>query len=85
MIVDETLLLRRGHLWKGVVFTLKFSGELRKCGGNEFLNSDSVLSGDGSSEWESGHVSGNSDSCGVDHLVLILWEWWAFKLVDIHG
>ena len=85
MISDELLFLGISHLWEGVVLTLEITSESVEGGNDEFLNGNSVLSGDLSTEWVSGEVSGNSDSSGVDHLVLILWEWWAVELLHIHG
>jgi hypothetical protein len=85
VISDELSLIFSSHFWEGVVFTLKFSGEFVKSRDDEIFGLNSVNSGDLGTEWESGEVSSNSDSSGVDHLVLILWEWWALKLVDIHG
>jgi len=85
VIGDELRFLSFGHFWEGVVFTLKFSGEFVKSRDDEIFGLNSVYSGDLGTEWECGEVSSNSDSSGVDHLILILWEWWAVKLVNIHG
>jgi len=84
VISDELLLLGFGHFWEGVVLSSELSFELGKGRNNEVLNLDSVRSRDLSTEWVSSKVSGDSDSSRVDHLVLILWEWWAVELLDVH-
>jgi len=84
MIGDELFLLGLGHGLEGVVFTLKITSELVKSGNDEVLDLSSLLGGDAGSEWVGSEVSGNSDSSGVDHLVLIWWEWWAFQVLEVH-
>ena len=84
MISDELFLLSIGHGGKRVVFTLKVSIELGKSGGDELLDFFSLLWCNACSERIVSEVSGNSDSCGVDHLVLIWWEWWAFQMSVVH-
>jgi len=85
MISDKLLLLGISHGLEGEVFTLKLTFESAKSRGDELLDLLSLLSGDSSSEWISSKVSSDSDSSGVDHLVLISREWWALKLVVVHG
>jgi len=84
MISDELVLLSWGHLWERVIFTLKISAEFSKSGGYEGFNLESLLSGNGSTEWVSSEVSSNSNSSGVDHLVLVSREWWAVKFLVVH-
>jgi hypothetical protein len=85
MISDELVLLSWGHLWERVIFTLKISVEFSKSGGNKGFDLESLLSGNGGSEWVGSEVSSNSNSSGVDHFVLVSGEWWAVKLVVVHG
>ena len=85
VIGDELLLLSVGHLGEGVIFTLKFTIELRKSGSDEGFNLESLLSSNGGTKWVGSEISSNSNSSGVDHSVLIWWEWWAFKGVVVHG
>ena len=85
MISDELLSLGIGHVLKGVVLTLKITSKLVKSGNDELLDLSSLGWGDAGTEWVGGQVSGNSNSSGVDHSVLIWWEWWAFKGVVVHG
>ena len=84
VISDQLLSLGIGHVWKGIVFTLKLTIELTESGGNELFNLKSIISRDSRSEWEGSEVSGNSNSSGVDHLVLISWEWWAVQVLVVH-
>jgi len=85
MISDKLLSLRIGHSLERVVFTLKFSSELTEGRSNKLLNLLSLLSCNGGSKRIGSEVSSNSDSSGVDHLVLVGWERWAVKLVVVHG
>jgi len=85
MISDELFLFGFSHGLEGVVFTFELSFECGKSGGNQLLDLLSLLSCNGGSEWVGSKISCNSDSCGVDHLILILWEWWAVKLIIVHG
>jgi len=85
VIGNETVLLSFGHLGERVIFTLKITFEFTKSRGDEGFDLESLLSGNGSSEWVGSQVSSNSNSSGVDHLVLVSWERWAVKLVVIHG
>jgi len=85
MIGNELSLLSLSHGFEGEVLTLKLTGEFREGRSNELLNLLSLGSGNGSTEWVSSKVSGNSNSSRVDHSVLISWEWWALQLIDIHG
>jgi len=85
VVSNKLLFLTFAHGGKAVIFTLKISGELVQSGHDKGLNLLSILSGNGGSKRVGSHVSSNSDSCGVDHLVLISWEWWAVKLGVVHG
>ena len=85
VIGDKLLFLSVGHSLKRVVFTLKLTSELSKGGSNECLNLLSLGSCNGGSKRIGSEVSSNSDSSGVDHLVLVGWERWAVKLVVVHG
>mgnify|MGYP000323950432 FL=1 len=84
VIGDELFLLIGGHLGERVVLSGEFSFEFSESGGDESFDLESLFSGDGGSEWESGKVSCDSDSSGVDHLVLVSWECWAFQSVVVH-
>ena len=84
MIGDKLFLLGIGHGLEGEIFSLKITGEFVKSGNDELLDVSSLLGGNASSEWVGSEVSGNSDSSGVDHLVLIWWESWAFKVLEVH-
>jgi hypothetical protein len=85
VISDKGSLLSLGHGGEGVILSLKVTGELSKSICNKLLDLESLGSGNGSTKWVSSEVSGNSNSSGVDHLVLISWEWWAVQFVVIHG
>jgi len=85
MIGNKLLFLSLGHSLKRVVFTLKFSSELIESRHDESLNLLSLFSCNGGSKRIGSEVSGNSNSSGVDHLVLVGWERWAVKLVVVHG
>ena len=85
MISDELFLLGLSHSSERIIFTLKVTGHLTKSRGNKSFNLNSLFSGNSGTEWISSKVSGNSNSSGVDHLVLISWEWWAVQFVVIHG
>jgi len=84
VILDELLLVRLAHAGEGVVSSLEFAIEGRKSSDNLTLNLSSLLGGDSGSEWVVGQVTGNSDSGGVDHTVLISWEVWAVELSEVH-
>jgi hypothetical protein len=85
VISDKLSLLSFGHGGEGVVLSLKITGEFSKSGCDKFLDLKSLSSGNSSTKWVSSEVSGNSDSSGVNHLVLISWEWWAVQFGVIHG
>jgi len=85
VVVDKSISLIGGHLWKGVVFTSEISVELCEGRGYKSLNFESLSGGNASSEREVSEVSSNSDSCGVDHFVLIGWKCWAVELGIVHG
>jgi len=85
MISNKLLLLGFSHVTKRIVSTLKITSEFTKSGGNKLFDFVSLLSCNGSSEWVVSQVSSNSDSSGVDHLVLVNWEWWAVELSIVHG
>jgi hypothetical protein len=84
MISSELLLLVSGQVSKRVVLTLKFSCELREGSNNLALNFISLLSGDSWAEGVLSEVSANSDTSGVDHLVLIGRESRAVELGEVH-
>ena len=84
MIGNELLLLTICHGLKRVIFTLKLTSELIKSGNDELLDLSSLGWSDAGSERIGSKVSCNSDSSRVDHLVLIWWECWAFKMGMIH-
>jgi len=84
VISDELLLLGVSHGSQRVVFTLELAIERGKSGGHLVLNLSSLLSSDSSSEWVVSQVTGDTDSGGVDHAVLISWEVWAVQLGVVH-
>jgi len=85
VIGNQLLFLSLGHSLKRVVFTLKFSSELIESRHDKSLDLLSLFSCNGGSKRIGSEVSGNSNSSGVDHLVLVGWERWAVKLVVVHG
>jgi len=85
VISDQLLSIGVAHVTEGVVFTFKVSLEFTKSRDDKFLDFLSLGSGNVGTEWIGGQVSSDSDSGGVDHLVLVSWESWAVKLVVVHG
>jgi hypothetical protein len=85
VIGDQLLSIGVGHVTEGVVFTFKVSLEFTEGRDNKFLDFLSLGSGNVGTEWIGSQVSSDSDSGGVDHLVLISWESWAVKGVVVHG
>ena len=84
VVSGELLLLLSGEVSKRVVLTLKFTGELGE-GSNDFaLNFVSLLSGNSGAEGVLSEVSSNSDTGGVDHLVLLGGESGAVQLGVVH-
>ena len=84
MIIDQLLLNLCIHTFKRVEFTLEISFELLACCDYLVHDVHSLLLGDTWSEWESIHVSSNSDSCREDHGSFFSSERWAFELGEIH-
>lgn len=84
VISGELLLLSLGEGAEGVVLALKISCELGKSSNNLGFDLVSLLSGDTGAERVVSKVSGNSDTGGVDHRVLISGELGAVKLGVIH-
>lgn len=84
MVSSELLLLVSSQVTKGVVLTLKFTGELGEGSNNLALNFLSLLSGNSGAEGVLSEVSSNSDTGGVDHLVLIGGESGAVELGVVH-
>lgn len=85
VISDELLALSVGHLTEGVVLALKLTVEGGESLGDLGLNLETLVTGDGGTEWEFSQVTGNTDTGGVDHSILIRWEVWAVELLDVHG
>ena len=85
VIVDELSLLGLGHLTEGVVLALKLTVEVSESLGDLGLNLETLVAGDGGTEGEFGEVTGNTDTGGVDHCVLVSGEVGASKSIDIHG
>ena len=84
MVLDELLSVGIGHAGEGVVSSLELAIERRESSDNLLLDLSSLLGSHSSSEWVVSQVTGNSDSCGVDHSVLISWEIWASELSVVH-
>jgi len=85
VIGDQLLSISIGHVSEGVVFTFEVTLELSESRDDEFLDFESLGSGNVGTEWIGGQVSGDSDSCGVDHFVFVSWESWAVEGVVVHG
>ena len=84
VISGELLLLVSSEVAEGVVLTLKFTGELREGSDDLALDFISLLAGDGGAEGVLGEVSADSDTSGVDHLVLVGGEAGAVELGVVH-
>jgi len=85
MIGDQLFSFGIRHVTERVVFTLEVTLEFSESRDDEFLDFESLSSGNVGTEWIGGQVSGDSDSSGVDHSVFISWERWAVKGVIVHG
>jgi len=85
MIVNEGLLLGSSHGGEGVVLALELTFEGGKSLNDLGLNLESLGPGDGGTEGVVGEVTGDTDTGGVDHCVLILGEVGAVKLGGVHG
>lgn len=84
MVLNELLTLSSGELVKSVEVT----GEITLVGleslGDSGHDLDSLLVGDTWSKSVVGEVTADTDTGGVDHSSLILWEWWAVELGGVH-
>jgi len=85
MVSNELLLLSLGHGGEGVVLALKVTIEGLEGLNDLGLDLKAAGLGDGGTEGEFSEVTGNTDTGGVDHGILVLGEVGAVKLVDIHG
>lgn len=85
VIGDQLLSVGVTHVTERVVFTFKVTLEFSEGRDNEFLDFESLGSGNVGTEWIGGQVSGDSDSSRVDHFVFVSWESWAVKGVIVHG
>jgi len=85
MIGDQLFSIGVRHVTERVVFTFEVTLEFSKSRDDEFLDFESLRSGNVGTEWIGGQVSGDSDSGGVDHSVFVSWESWAVKGVIVHG
>lgn len=84
VILSELLLLLRGEVAERVVLTLEISSELGEGSNNLSLDLLSLLSGDSRAKRVLSEVSSNTDTGGVDHLVLLRRESWAVQLSVVH-
>jgi len=84
MVSNELCFLSLSHCCEGEIFTFQITFHFGKSWGDNRFNFQSVFSWNGSSKWISSHVSGNSDSCWIDHFVFICWESWAVKFAVVH-
>jgi len=85
VISGELLTISIAHSAEWVVLTLELTLEGSKSLDDLGLNFKTLSTGDGGTEWVFSQVTCNTDTGGVDHLVLIWWEVWAVKLFDVHG
>jgi hypothetical protein len=85
VVGDELVLLGFGHLGEGVVLALELTLEGGESLGHLGLDLETILAGDGGTEGEFSQVTGNTDTGGVDHLVLVSGEVGAVQLLHVHG
>lgn len=84
VILSELLLLIGGEVAERVVLALKISGELGESSDDLSLNFKSLLLGDLGAKRELSEVTANSNTGGVDHLILIRRESGAVQLGEVH-
>jgi len=84
VVVNELLLVSLRHSSKAVVFSLELTFEFLSGSNNVVLNFVSFLLAHSWAKRVVSHVSGDSDSSRDDHLVFVLWEGWALKVVEVH-
>jgi len=84
VISDELCLVSLTHGGERVVLALKLTIEGFEGGDNLLLDLETLGSGHGGSERVIGEVTSNTDSCGVDHRVLISGEIGALELGVVH-
>ena len=84
VISDELLAVRVAHVAKGEVLALELTSELREGRDDLGLDLTALFSSASSSERIVSKVTGNSDSGGVDHSILISREVRALQLSVIH-
>ena len=84
MVLDELLLGLLVHAFEWVELALEVALE-RLAGLNDLVHDLlSLCLGDTWSEWVVGEVAANTDSSGLDHLGLILWEHWSVEGGGVH-
>lgn len=84
VILSKLLLLIGGEVTERVVLALKISGELGESSDDLSLNLDSLLLGDLGAKRVLSEVTANSNTGGVDQLVLIGRESGAVQLGEVH-
>ena len=84
VIGDELLAVSVAHVAKGEVLALELTSELREGRDDLGLDLTALFSSASSSERIVSKVTGNSDSGGVDHSILISREVRALQLSVIH-
>jgi len=84
VISDELLLVISRHSLEGVVGSLEIVIELGESLDNELLDLLTLFSANTWAKWVSGQVATNTDTGGLDHLGILLGEWWAVQLVVVH-
>jgi len=84
VIGNKLLFISFCHVAEGVVLACKFTCEVLEHTNNFGFDFQSLLTSACGTEWVISKVTSNTDSGGVDHLVFVSWEVWAFKLGVIH-
>lgn len=84
VVSSELFLLVSGKFAEGVVLALELSIKLGQGSNDLRLNLESLLSGDGGAKGVLSEVSGDADTGGVDHSILISGEFWAVQLGIVH-
>jgi len=73
MVFDKLVLILLAHAFQRIEFTFEVSFESVTCLNDLVHDIESLLLADTWAEWETGEVSSYSNSCGVDH-GLLLWS-----------
>ena len=79
MVGDELVLVLLGHAFEWVEFSSEVTLEALASLDDEVHDLISLLLGDTWSKRESLKVTSNTDSCGYNHISLVLWERWGLE------